>query len=167
MDWQLIGNTALHILVGLTMLVGLLSLFVVIIPGLVIIWVAGLVYGLVTGMTTTGWIIMAVMTVLMIAGSLIDNVMMGASARKQGSSWWGILAALAGAIIGTILLPPIGGLLLAMLAIFLVEYFRVRDWRKAMGSTGSLAIGCGWAVVIRLIMGVIMIILWVLWAFVF
>lgn len=167
MDWQAIGSVGLHILVGITMLVGLFSLLIVIIPGLVIIWTAGLVYGLVVGFDLAGGILFGIMTILMIAGSLIDNVLMGASARQKGASWLAIGAALAGALIGTLLFPPIGGIILALTALFAIEYFRIKDWRKALDSTGSMAMGCGWAVVARFAMGAIMIGLWLLWAFVF
>jgi len=54
MDWPAIGNASLNILVGLTMLVGWLGLLIVVIPGLTIIWSAGLVYGLVSGFDTGG-----------------------------------------------------------------------------------------------------------------
>ncbi len=167
MDWQAIGSVGLHILVAVTMIVGLFSLLIVIVPGLVIIWAAGLVYGLVVGFDLAGGILFGIMTILMIAGSLIDNVLMGASARQKGASWLAIGAALVGALVGTLLLPPIGGILLALLALFVVEYFRVKDWRKALDSTGSMAMGCGWAVVARFGAGGVMILLWVLWAFVF
>lgn len=167
MDWQAIGNVTLHVLVGLTMVVGWLSLFIVIVPGLVIMWVGALGYGIATGFGTTGWIIFAVMTVLMVVGSLIDNFLMGASARQKGASWWSLGAAWVGAIIGTIVLPPIGGLIFALLALFIVEYFRLKDTRQAFDSSTSLATGCGWSVGVRLAIGFVMLILWVLWAFVF
>lgn len=167
MDWQTIGNVTLHILVGLTMVVGWLSLLIVIVPGLVIMWVGALGYGIATGFDTTGWIIFAIMTVLMIVGSLIDNFLMGASARQKGASWWSLGAAWLGAIIGTIVLPPIGGLIFALIALFTVEYFRLKDTKQAFDSSTSLATGCGWSVGVRLAIGFIMLILWVLWAFVF
>ena len=167
MDWQTIGNVTLHILVGLTMVAGWLSLLIVIVPGLVIMWVGALGYGISTGFGTTGWIIFAIMTVLMIVGSLIDNFLMGASARQKGASWWSLGAAWVGAIIGTIILPPIGGLIFALLALFTVEYFRLKDTKQAFDSSTSLATGCGWAVGVRLAIGFVMLILWVLWAFVF
>jgi uncharacterized protein YqgC (DUF456 family) len=103
----------------------------------------------------------------MIVGSLIDNVLIGASAKQKGASWWAIGAALLGAVAGSILLPPLGGLLFAMAALFLVEYFRVKNWRKALDTTGGMAMGCGWAVAARLAIGAVMIALWLLWAFVF
>ena len=166
MDWQAFGNVTLHILTALTMLIGLLSLLIVIVPGLVIIWVAGLVYGLTTGFNTGAWIVFGIMTVLMLVGSFIDNVLMGASARQKGVSWWSLGAAWVGALVGTFLLPPVGGLILALLALFLVEYFRLKNARQALDSSTSLATGCGWAVVVRLAIGVAMIGLWVIWALV-
>ncbi len=42
MDWQAFGNTTVHIIAGLTMLIGWLSLLIVIVPGLVIMWVGSL-----------------------------------------------------------------------------------------------------------------------------
>jgi hypothetical protein len=130
-------------------------------------WVGALGYGIFTGFYTTGWIIFAIMTILMVVGSLIDNFLMGASARQKGASWWSLGAAWVGAIIGTIVLPPIGGLIFALLALFLVEYFRLKDSKQAFDSSTSLATGCGWAVGVRLVIGFIMLILWILWAFVF
>lgn len=156
----------MHILVGLTMLAGWLGLLIVVVPGLVIIWSAALVYGLAVGFNTVGWVLFAIMTVLMIAGSVIDNILIGASAKQKGASWWSIAAALVGAIIGTIVLPPLGGLLFAMIALFIVEYLRVKDLRKALTTTGSMAVGCGWAVVARLGIGAVMIGLWLIWVFV-
>ncbi len=166
MDFQSAGNVTLHILVGLTMLAGWLGLLIVVVPGLVIIWSAALVYGLAVGFNTVGWVLFAIMTVLMIAGSVIDNILIGASAKQKGASWWSIAAALVGAIIGTIVLPPLGGLLFAMIALFILEYLRVKDLRKALTTTGSMAVGCGWAVVARLGIGAVMIGLWLIWVFV-
>ncbi|MDX9851693.1 MAG: DUF456 domain-containing protein [Anaerolineaceae bacterium] len=166
MDWQAFGNVTVHILAGLTMLIGWLSLLIVIVPGLVIMWVGALGYGIATGFDTTGWIIFAIMTVLMVVGSLIDNFLMGASARQKGASWWSLGAAWVGAVIGTFLLPPVGGLILALVALFLVEYFRMKDAKQALESSTSLATGCGWAVGVRFAIGFIMLVLWILWAFV-
>ncbi|HZW02693.1 MAG TPA: DUF456 domain-containing protein [Anaerolineaceae bacterium] len=162
-----LGSAALQWIILSVMLFGLFSLLIPIIPGLVIIWVAGLVYGLVTGFTLTGGIIFAVMTILMIGGSLVDNVLMGASARKTGASWVSIIVALAAGLVGSLIWPPLGGLFAALIGIFLVEFYRHRDWRKAFESTRGMAFGCGWAVAVRLLIGAVMIGLYALWAFVF
>jgi uncharacterized protein len=161
------GIAGLRIVVLAVMLFGLFSLLIPILPGLVIMWVPVLVYGLVTGFNLTSGILFGLITLLMIAGSLIDNVIMGARARVQGASWVAIGVSLIAGVAGSIVFPPFGGLIAALLGLFAVEMLRLKDLKRAMESTKSMAIGCGWAAVVRFGMGVIMLILWgawVLWA---
>lgn len=145
------------------MLVGLLGVIIPILPGLVMIWAAALVYGLVMGFEGGGIALFALITVLMLIGSVVDNVLMGGSARRSGASWVAVGVALLGALAGSLLWPPLGGLLLALVGIFAVEYLRLRDWRKALDSTRGLAVGCGWAVVVRALIALLMIGLWLVW----
>ncbi|WP_322506822.1 DUF456 domain-containing protein, partial [Anaerolinea sp.] len=114
--------------------------------------------------SSAGWVFFAAMTVLMLVGSVIDNFIMGASARQKGAPWTTILVALVLGIVGSVLLPPFGGVIAALLGLFGLEYYRQRDWRKALDTTTGMAVGCGGAVLIRAGMGVIMIILWLIWA---
>ncbi len=141
-------------------------LVIPILPGLVIIWVTALGYGIAAGFGTLGWIMFALITVLMLAGSILDNVLMGAQAHKEGAPWWVVLIALASAIIGTFVIPIpiIGGILAALLVLFLIEYIRLKDARKALASMRGMLIGCGWAAVFRVIIGLVMIGLWLIWA---
>ena len=78
-----------------------------------------------------------------------------------------IALALAAGILGTIFLPPLGGLVAALLVLFLVELIRLKDWRKALLSARSMIFGLGWSTLTRIGFGLSMICLWVLWAFVF
>ncbi len=148
------------------MVVGLLVL--PLLPGLVIIWVAALGYGLVAGFGTLGWIMFALITVLMLGGSIIDNILMGTSAHKEGAPWWVVLLATLAAILGSILipLPILGGILAGLLTLFGIEWLRQKDWRKALLSMKGMLIGWGWAFVIRFITGMVMIGLWLIWAWV-
>ncbi len=155
------------IIKGLTMTAMLVGLLVIpILPGLVIIWVAALGCGLVVGYSTFGWIIFTILTVLMLAGSVIDNILMGTSAHKEGAPWWVILIATAAAIIGSFVIPVpiIGGILAALLTLFAIEWIRRKDWRKALASIKGMLIGWGWAFLIRFIIGIVMIGLWLIWA---
>lgn len=160
LDPELIGRT-----ITLTfMLVGLAVLLIPILPGLVIIWAAALGYGIFSGFGILGWIMFAILTILMIVGSFVDNVLMGTSAHKEGAPWWVILLALLGAIAGNFLLPIVGGVLAALLTLFLVELVRLRDSKKAFNSMKGMLVGCGWAVAIRFIIGLVMVGLWMIWA---
>lgn len=149
------------------MLFGLLGLAIPVLPGLVIIWIPALVYGILTGFNWISGVLFALITILMIAGSLIDNVVMGAKAREQGASWLAIGVAIVLGLVGSLVYPPFGGLIAALLGLFAVELARLKDLKKAFNSTRSMAIGCGWAAILRFGMGALMILLWgawVLWA---
>ncbi|MEN6528601.1 MAG: DUF456 domain-containing protein [Anaerolineaceae bacterium] len=143
--------------------IGLLSLLVYIIPGLTIIWLAILAYGIVTGFSLTSGILFAFITLLMIAGNLIDNLFMGAQAKKTGASWVAVGVALAAGLVGTFVLPPFGGVLFAVVGILIVEWIRKRDLNEGAKSAGGILKGCGLAVVTRFGIGVLMIGLWVVW----
>ena len=148
------------------MLVGLLV--IPILPGLVIIWLAALGYGLAAGFGVLGWVMFALLTLLMLVGSVVDNILMGTSAHKEGAPWWVILLAMLAAILGSFLIPiPIlGGILAALLTLFGIEWLRRKDWRKALASIKGMMVGWGWAFVIRFIIGMVMIGLWLIWAWV-
>jgi len=150
-------------IVQLFMLVGLLGLLIPIFPGLLIMWIASLGYGIASDFTTTGIIIFVIITVLAIFGTLVDNLMMGAGARKGGASWLTIVIALLAGVIGTLLFPPIGGILAIPLAILLLEYIRIRDIKQAWLALRGLATGWGLSYFIRLLIGVMILILWWVW----
>ena len=157
----------LIIILALVQLVGLVSLVIPILPGLVIIWIANLVYGITAGFTVWGWVIFAINTILMIVGSLVDNITMGASAKMTGASWLGVGLSLVAGVVGSLLFPPLGGLVAALIVLFVVEIIRLRDFKRAGNSTASMALGCGLAIIIRFAMGLVMIGLWSVWVFIF
>ncbi len=143
--------------------IGLLGLMLYIIPGLTIIWLAILAYGIVTGFTLQTGILFAVITLLMVGGNLIDNLLMGAEAKKTGASWVAIVVALVAGVAGTFILPPFGGLLFAAVGILAVEWIRKSDLKEGAKSAVGIIKGCGFAVIVRLGIGLLMIGLWVAW----
>jgi len=146
------------------MAVGLFGLIVPIFPGITVIWLASLGYGVITGFSTLGWVLFAVITVLLIVGVTIDNVLMGAKARKEGAAWSSLALGWLAGILGTILLPPLGGIIAAPLVVLLLEYLRQRDFNKALASLRGLAIGWGASFVVRFFIGLAMIGIWLVWA---
>lgn len=145
------------------MAVGLLGLLFYIIPGLTIIWLAVLVYAIVTGLNVSSGILFGIITLLMIGGNLVDNLLMGVEAKKTGASWPSILVALVAGIAGTFILPPFGGLVFAAVGILVVEWVRKRDLTEGAKSAGGILRGCGLAVMARLGIGLLMIGIWVVW----
>jgi uncharacterized protein YqgC (DUF456 family) len=147
----------------LLMLVGLFGLILPIFPGLVVMWLATLGYGVVTGFDTLGAVLFAIITLLMLAGSVVDNILMGAGARQGGASWVTIGVALVAGVAGTLLFPPFGGILAAPLAVLLLEYRRQGDFKRAWRALGGLATGWGLSFLVRLGMGLLIMLLWWLW----
>jgi uncharacterized protein YqgC (DUF456 family) len=154
----------LKIITLLFMGIGLLV--IPILPGLIIIWAAAFGYGLVVGFTTLGWVLFAIITILMLAGSILDNVLMSAKAHKEGAPWWVVILTMLAVVAGTFIIPVpvIGGILFGLLVLFGIQWARVRDARLALTSLKGMLIGCGWAFIFRLIIGIIMIGLWIIWA---
>lgn len=145
------------------MMTGLVGLLFYIIPGLTIIWLAILAYGIVRGFNVWSGILFGVITLLMIGGNLVDNYMMGDQARKTGAGWLSIAVAFVLGIAGTFILPPFGGILFAAVGILAVEWIRKKSLKDGLRSTGGILKGCGIAVVARFSIGVVMIGLWVIW----
>lgn len=146
------------------MVIGLFGLIVPIFPGITVIWLAALGYGVVTGFSTLAWVLFAVITILFIVGVTIDNVLMGAKARKEGAAWSSLALGWLAGILGTIFLPPIGGLIAAPLVVLLLEYLRLRDINQALARLRGLAIGWGASFIVRFFIGLVMIGTWVAWA---
>ena len=163
-EWLGTSTTVATLLV---MLVGLFGLVIPIFPGGVVIWLAALGWGLLNGFSTAGTVIFIFITILMIAGALADNLFMGAGAVREGASGWSIAAALTMGLVGTVVAPPLGGLIAAPLALYSVEYLRRRDWNQALRVTRGMMLGCGWAFVVRFTLGILKIGLWALWVQVF
>ncbi len=157
MDW--LGWT-LRIATLVVMLVGLFGLVVPIFPGIVVIWLAALGYGLAAGFGGAGVWVFIVLTVLMVVGATIDNILMARGAHSGGAAWYSIVAALVAGLAGTYFFPPLGGLLAAPLVLLLVEYLRRRDAHAAWKAARGYLWGCGWAFVVRFGLGVVMIALW-------
>ncbi|GAB4430366.1 MAG: hypothetical protein Kow002_18780 [Anaerolineales bacterium] len=157
-------ETVIVILIALTMLVGLFGLIIPIFPGNVVMWLAALVYGLVFGFETLGWVIFTIITLLMLAAVLADNFLMGAKAREKGASWGSIILALVAGVIGTMLLPPVGGLVAAPLVLYLMEFQRLRNEEEAKAVVKALLTGWGLAFIVRFGIGLVMLALWSVWA---
>ena len=146
------------------MVVGLFGLIIPIFPGITVIWLSALGYGVVTRFTTLGWVMFGIISVLAIVGVTIDNILMNAKAHKEGAAWSSLALGMLGGILGTILLPPVGGLLAAPLVVLLMEYLRQHDIHKALVTVRGLLIGWGASFVVRFFIGLAMIGLWLIWA---
>jgi len=150
-------------LVQIALLVGLIGTVMPIFPGLLIMWLATLGYGVAVGFSTLGTILFALITLLALLGSLADNLLMGIGAQKGGASLPTIILAISAGVIGTVIFPPLGGLIAAPLAILILEFWRLRNIRQAWRALLGMASGWGLSFVVRFAIGLVVIGFWWMW----
>lgn len=168
-EWlTFILRVALETFTLFVLIVGLAGLIVPVFPGLTIMWLATLVYALIQGaagnMTGWDWFLFAFITLLMLGGNVLDNVIIAAKMRERYIPWSSILLAFAAGIIVSLIFTPLGGMVAAPAGLYLAEWRRVRDSHTAFANTKAWMTGFGWAIAAKLGFGVIMIALWMLWA---
>ena len=165
-DWIQILMIALSAILNA---VGFFGLFLVFFPGLTVSWLGHLIWVIYVGFNrghtplqfglTIAFFV--INTLLMLVGSLTDNLLGANKSRKAGVPWSEIIVSWLGMLIGGIFLTPIGGIAIALALLYILEYRRLnRDREKAWQATKALAFGYGLAAGIRLIMGFVMVCLW-------
>jgi hypothetical protein len=162
-----IAENLLHFAMLVAMLIGLFGLVIPFFPGITVIWVFTLLHGLIFGFGRLGLVLFVAISLLTILGWVADNFLMGATARKSGARWTSIAVALLAAFVASLLLTPLGGIVAALLAIFLMEYAYRKDAQEALETMKQMFYGFGWAFVARFAIGIVMIVLWAIWAWAF
>ena len=157
------GEPVVVLLVAAAMAVGLVGTVVPVVPGLGLVWLAGLVYGLVEGFGTVGLVAFALMTALGAAGTAAGVVVPRRAATAAGAArsslWLGALLAIVGFFVIPVVGLPLGG----ALGIQLGEQLRTRDRRSAWRTTRATLTGFGLAALIQLATGVAMVVVWATW----
>lgn len=159
------------ILQGLTLfvlLVGLVGLVMPVFPGLTVMWLGTLAYALLEAslqlMTGWDWFLFAIITLMMLAGNVVDNIIIARRMRDKYVPWSSIFWAFSVSIVASLFFTPIVGLVAAPIGLFAAEQFRLRNRSAALDSTKAYMVGWGWAFVARFLIGLMMTGLWMLWA---
>jgi uncharacterized protein len=145
------------------MALGLVGSVVPFIPGLPLIWVAALGYGVVEGFDSTGVIAMVLITVLMVGGIAIKYMLAHSSARKSGAPLTTIGFAAVLGFVGFFVIPVIGFIIGAVSGVLLAERRRLGDWPAAWASTKRVIVAFGVGAVLEITAGVLMIAVWIAW----
>ena len=169
-ELQLFLQVILETFTLFVLLVGLLGLIVPVFPGLTIMWLGTLVYAMIQNaagkMTGWDWFLFGLITVLMIIGNIVDNLIIAYKMRDKYIPWSSILWAFAAGIVVSLFLTPLVGLIAAPVGLFLAEMRRLKDRDAAIASTKTYMIGWGWAFGARFIIGIMITGFWMLWAWV-
>lgn len=152
------------------LVVGLLGLMIPIFPGLIVMWFATLFYAIIEAMlgnmTVWDWLLFVFITILAIIGNVIDNIIIAKKVLDKKVPWSSILWGYAAGIIASIFATPLIGIIASPTGLFLAEYYRLRDRKQAFESTKAWLTGWGFSFAACFGIGVVMILLWGLWAWI-
>ena len=157
------SKTLVTVLAAVVMLLGLAGVVLPALPGLTLIWLAALGYGLLAGWGASGPWLFGLITLLGLAGLGSELWVTSAGARAAGASGWSVLAGIVLGLIGLLFFSPIGAVIGLTLGILGGEYLRLKDWRKALSAAGGTLAGCGVSYGVKLLLGMVMIGAWVAW----
>lgn len=153
-------------LVGVVMVLGIVGILLPVLPGLLLIWAAGLWWTIADGGGATRWTVLAVLTALLVVGTVVKYVLPARSAAARGAPVSTLVVGAIGAVVGFFVIPVVGLLVGGVVGIYLAEYVRLRDAGRAWTSTRAALVAIGIGVLIELTAGVLMFGVWLLgvWA---
>jgi hypothetical protein len=131
-------------------------------------WLGVMVYAIVQAlnhkMSWVDWLLFSLITLLMIGGNIVDNIIIAKHVREKYVPWSSILIAYTAGVILSMMFTPLAGMAASPAGLFLAEWRRLKDKTVAFANTKAWLTGWGWSIAARIGIGVVMVILWGLWA---
>jgi uncharacterized protein YqgC (DUF456 family) len=145
--------------------VGLVGIVLPVLPGLLLVWGGIGVWAVARPHTaawsdTTGWIVIAVATVLLLVGTVAKYAFPGRRMRAGGVPWTTLAAGTVLGVVGMFVIPVVGLVIGFVLGIYLTERLRSADHRTAWASTAAALRAVGWSLLIELATGLLMTLSW-------
>jgi uncharacterized protein YqgC (DUF456 family) len=140
------------------MALGLAGIVLPVLPGLVLIWLAAALYGVLDQFTTLDLWTFAFITTLALLGEGAQLLGGQIGVRLGGASRVAGYAAVAGGVLGFFVFPPFGMILFAALAVFLAEFFRQRRLLIALRSSAAWLAGWLAGIGMQLVLAFLMIV---------
>jgi uncharacterized protein YqgC (DUF456 family) len=147
------------VLIGLAMAVGLVGVVIPVIPGLLLVAVAGLGWAILA-QGTGPWIVFGFMAVVLAVGTVAKYVLPSRTLRQAGAPASTLVLGALGGILGFFVIPVIGLLVGAVGGIYLGELRRLSGSRAAGRSTLATLKAIGIGLLIELLAGVLAVAIW-------
>jgi uncharacterized protein len=138
-------NPVGEFLVGIVMLVGLAGIVLPVLPGLVLMIGAVLVWALEES-SVVGWAVLAVSVAVAITAILVKYIIPRKNLKEAGIPTSTILVAAFGAFVGFFAIPIVGAPIGFVAGIYVMEWRRVgraRAWPATKKSAGQVALSIG------------------------
>lgn len=127
------------VLITAAVIIGVLGTLLPGLPGTPIILIAGIIYGWLNGFQVISLQLVFWLVVLSLAAEFLEYIISGFSAKRFGGSKYSILGLLIGALVGGIILGPLGILAGMFLGSIIVELILGKEFNLAV-KTGIGAI---------------------------
>lgn len=126
--------TATNVLVLLAMLVGTVGIVVPVLPGLLLVWGATLVWAFET-QSSAGWAVFGTASAIYVVGLVAQYLIPGRRMRATGVDSKIIGVALVAAVVGLFVIPLLGAPIGFVGAVYLLERLKHRDRARAWVAT--------------------------------
>jgi hypothetical protein len=146
-------------LVGVAIIVGLVGIVVFVVPGLLIVWAAVLVWAL-EERTAMAWGVLGLATLLALAGTVAKYLLPGQRMRDAGVPGRSIVFGGVLGVVGFFVIPVVGLFIGFILGIFLAERIRLGDHGQAWPSTQHALKAVGLSILIELFAGLLIAAAW-------
>ena len=153
--------TATNVLVLLAMLVGTVGIVVPVLPGLLLVWGATLVWAF-ERQDGPGWLVFGIATLLYAVGLVAQYLVPGRRMKTAGVDGVIVAVALVVAVVGFFVVPVVGGPLGFVLTVYVLELAKHRShapaWHATTQAIRAVALNIG----IELVTAFAMIATWAL-----
>jgi uncharacterized protein YqgC (DUF456 family) len=151
--------TTLDVLVGIAIAIGIAGIIVPVLPGTLLVLGAILVWAVQVG-TTTGWVVFAVATALLAAGTVVKYLVPGRQLKASGVPNRTLLVGGLLAFIGFFVVPVVGMFIGFVLGVYVAEHARVGG-AQAWPSTVRALRAVGVSILIELVAAFLAAVTWV------
>lgn len=139
----------LNALVALAILVGIIGIVVPVLPGVLLVIGALLMWAVLTG-GTTAWVAFGFMAAIIAVGQLLKYLLPHRSMSAAGVPSRSLVIGGVSAIIGFLLAQILGLVLGFVGGVFLAEHLRLQDWEAARTSAWAAMKATGFSILIEL-----------------
>jgi uncharacterized protein len=154
------GNIAVDAVAGIVIALGIVGVAVPVLPGLLLSWLGVVLWALLSGAGHLRWVVLAIATVVAVAGAAIKYLLPGKRLKRMGVPNTALFAGGVLGLIGFFVIPVVGVLIGFVLGVYLVERVRLGAGR-AWPSTREAITAAGLAMLIEFTTSVAIAVVWI------
>jgi uncharacterized protein YqgC (DUF456 family) len=154
-------QSALTVLCGLAILVGVLGVVVPVLPGLLLCWLGVVAWAIFADAGWGRWLVLVIATAVALAGTAAKYAFPGARLKQAGVPNFSLFLGGVLGIVGFFVVPVVGLPLGFVLGIFLAEWLRQHQAGPAWRATRHALKAVGLAMIIELAAAMIIVVTWV------